>query len=123
MVKFSNPRKDFRVHILVAKAFIPNPDNKPYVNHIDNNPSNPNLSNLEWCTQQENIQHAAKQGRIGVALIGKRSNNACLNGEEVKEIRILYKENGYSYSMLATKFNMSKRAIGRIINMETYSDV
>lgn len=51
------------VHRLVAETFIPNPLNKPFINHIDNDPHNNHVDNLEWCTQQENIQHSLKQGR------------------------------------------------------------
>ena len=59
-----NIRKDFYLHRLVAIAFIDKIDGKPYINHIDNNPDNNYYKNLEWCTQKENMQHAAKQGRI-----------------------------------------------------------
>ena len=56
--------KRFFVHQLVAKAFIPNNENKPFINHIDNNGLNNNVENLEWCTHSENMIHAQKQGRL-----------------------------------------------------------
>lgn len=50
------------VHVLVAEAFIPNPAHKPEVNHKDTNKKNNKLSNLEWNTGSENIQHSIKHG-------------------------------------------------------------
>lgn len=54
--------KLFSVHRLVAKAFIPNPNNLSQVNHKDRNKENNHVNNLEWCTQSVNMQHAYKQG-------------------------------------------------------------
>lgn len=54
--------KTGKVHRLVAQAFIPNPDNKPHVNHIDGNKLNNYASNLEWVTHQENTSHAKANG-------------------------------------------------------------
>ena len=55
-------QKRMRVHRMVALTFINNPDNKPYVNHINGNRSDNNVENLEWVTPSENTQHAVNTG-------------------------------------------------------------
>ena len=59
---FNKKQKCQIIHKLVAMAFIPNPDNKPQVNHKDGNKLNNHIDNLEWTTIKENIQHAYDTG-------------------------------------------------------------
>lgn len=65
-------RSSYTVHRLVAQAFIPNPENKTDVNHLDNNPLNNRVDNLEWLTHKENMEYSAKQGRTRVYLTPER---------------------------------------------------
>jgi hypothetical protein len=59
LIQFSvnKAKKNYYIHQLVAKHFIPNPTNKPFVNHINGNKTDNKVSNLEWVTQSENTQH------------------------------------------------------------------
>lgn len=64
-------RKQFFIHRLIAIEFIPNPENKPTVNHIDENPLNNSITNLEWATFREQLLHNGLAKRSGM----KRRNN------------------------------------------------
>lgn len=55
--------KQCLIHVLLAKAFIPNPDSKPHVHHKDENTTNNQLSNLQWVTHKENIQYSCKSSK------------------------------------------------------------
>ena len=59
----SQNKKHFRLHRLVAEAFIPNPTDKPVVNHKDKNTQNNKVTNLEWVTVSENVIHGYLTGR------------------------------------------------------------
>lgn len=116
-------RESARIHRLVARAFIPNPLNKPSVNHIDCNPANNHVSNLEWCTQKENIQHSRKLKRYSDNYwIGKRAPTAKLTDAEVQQIKSRRQNLGETHLELANAYGVSKTIIGRILRGKSYKN-
>lgn len=65
--------KEKLVSRLVAQEFIPNPNCKSDVNHIDSNPQNNHISNLEWLSHKENMEHASKSGRLSISRRSRRT--------------------------------------------------
>ena len=92
--------KHFPVHRLVALNFIPNPENKRCVNHIDGNKTNNKLENLEWCTYSENNKHAYKLGlRVTTGNEGRPKKKVkCVETGEIME----------SINSAARKYNCSR---------------
>lgn len=114
-------RKDVFVHRLVAEAFIPNPENKPYVNHIDSNPSNNKVENLEWCTHSENMQHAWKFGNAKAMHEKDEIHpNSKMDEDKVREVRRLYYEEKMGQIDIAKMFNVNKNNISAIITWRTW---
>ena len=62
--KQKDDHKTFMVHRLVAEAFIPNPDNKPHVHHIDENSRNNKADNLEWVTPKEHAERRSEESKM-----------------------------------------------------------
>lgn len=114
----SNPRKTHKVHRLVAQAFIPNPENKPQVNHIDGNKLNNKVENLEWNTAHENNLHACRTGLNG----GAKKNTSKLTEEQVIYIRNNYKayDKYFGAKPLCNRFNISSSSLFKILNKTNY---
>ena len=98
--------KQLFIHRLVADAFVPNPDNKPEVNHIDGNKENNNANNLEWVTRSENENHAYKTG------LQLQKNTQ----EQMSIIRFIYSLGGITQKELAEIYNVRPQSINYIIN-------
>lgn len=111
------PRRRY-VHTLVLEAFVgPRPPGM-YCNHIDADPTNNRVSNLEWCTQKQNMQHASRLGRTKNPA-GEDHARAKVTAEQVLTIRRMAQE-GESQRELASLFGLSRRAVRLIINRETW---
>lgn len=129
--------KMYLLHRLLALSFIPNPDNKPNINHIDGNKHNYDLSNLEWVTQAENLKHAKDTGlnrnhstrvyhsepESPEQYIPVNQNNRKLTETDVRKIRELYRTGDFSHSDLGAMFNIGKRNITQILNYKTWKHV
>lgn len=113
-------KKFISIHRLVAKAFLNNKYNKPFVNHIDNNPTNNKLNNLEWCTPLENTLHATKQNRMAW---GARNGNCKLSEETVIHIRRLYNVERHSLLKISSLTGVSKANVLKICNRKLWSNL
>lgn len=108
LIRFYGAAPFLKVHRLVAKTFIPNPLNKPQVNHINGIKSDNRIENLEWVTAKENTIHMYKTG-----LSGGKTYKSKLTDENVFEIKELLKK-GLLQKEIALKFNVSDSTISHI---------
>lgn len=118
--KNNNPRL-IKVHRLVATAFIPNPENKRTINHINCNKTDNRLVNLEWMTYKENLQHARDNGRIPI-VIGEDAFSSKLTNKDVIEIRILA-EMGIRTNTMARLFEVHAATISGIITRKMWNHI
>ncbi len=114
-------RRSVRVHRIIAKAFVPNVNNLPEVDHIDNNRENNNSSNLQWITGIENKKKTPFEKR-SVTHKHELNGRAMLTVDDVKEIRLLYK-NGMKKSEIADRYNRGWSTIHNIIIENTWRGI
>lgn len=107
--------KMVQISRLVAAAFIPNPNNKPQINHKDGDKSNNCVDNLEWCTQKENNRHAYETG-LNSGCDGQKNGRAKLTADDVREIRT----RKFSVKRLAGLYKVSETNIYMILNRERW---
>ena len=100
----------FQVHRLVAETFIPNPENKPQVNHIDGCKTNNHVYNLEWVTNEENHTHAMNNDLL----------HSVLSKKDVREICEVLSSGNYTYDKLAKKYNCVPETIRAILVGKTW---
>ncbi len=105
-------RHNLAVHRAVAEAFIPNPHDKPQVNHRDSNPSNNHVTNLEWSTARENTEHSKTQGNADrYQNRGEKHGMSKLSEDDVRYIK---RQGTTSIPALALRFGVSNQTISDI---------
>lgn len=110
--KDKKPKK-YYLHRLLAICFLNKPIGKDFINHINGIKTDNRLENLEWCTQKENSIHAFKNN-LQVAKKGDVHYKTKIFSKDVLEI----KNSDLSKDELATKYNVSKNTISRILNKQ-----
>lgn len=122
-VKINKKRITAISHRLVAKYFIPNPENKPQVNHINSIKWDNRVENLEWVTVSENIIHSIKVlNRPTKDSNGEKNANCKTTEIEVLSIR-KDKLNGMNNKDLCLKYNKTENIISKIINRRTWKNI
>jgi len=106
----SGEERDRKVHRLVAEAFISNPHNKQQVNHINGKKQDNRVSNLEWCTPRENLQHASDMG------LNKTYKLTYKDKELICKNHVVL---GINKTVLAQIFNVTPQAIHYIVKVYT----
>ena len=114
-------RKCKLVHRLVAEAFLPNPENKSDVNHINGCKTDANVCNLEWVSASENMAHAHSNGlRPVVNTQGENNGFAKLTEIKVFQIKLMLTEGKLTQSEIASMFGVSRSAIKDIKTGRTW---
>ena len=112
-------RKRYRIHRLVAQAFLENRDNLPHINHIDGCKTNNIVSNLEWCTPKHNYEHSI---RLGLRPPFNPLTTPKVTPADVKTIRDLYKK-GAKQKDLAIQYNIGLKSINNIVMYRTWKTI
>lgn len=112
--------KNYYVHRLVAQAFIPNPEGKSQVNHINGIKTDNRVENLEWCTSSENNLHAFANN-LSVPARGINHCEAKLNGEQIFYVR--ENPNALTTVELAKMFGVAQQTISAIQMGQRYKNV
>lgn len=116
--------KTYYIHRLVAETFIPNPENKRVVNHLNLIKDDNRVENLEWTTYSGNMKHYHENKPEKIKYNqGERHARSILTTENVIKIREIALNKEYTQKEIALKYNVSQTLINLIINKRKWTHV
>ena len=119
-IRKDGARVQTKGHVLVARAFIPNPEGKPLVAHDNGRPGDDRVENLYWATYKENT---ADRLRHGTHQHGERNARAILTEAAVRKIRRTYRGGSEELDRLAGRYGLSRSGMWKVVSGATWKGV
>lgn len=116
-------RYDKKVHRLVAEAFIPNPKNKPEVNHKNGIKTKNHKSNLEWVTGSENLYHAWDTGLTKLNQTGEKNASAKYTNKTIEKVCKALESNQFTIKEISEKYGLSRDTVEQILYKNQWTHI
>jgi hypothetical protein len=122
VLHYGGKRHNIFAHRALALAFIPNPDNKPHINHKNGKKTDNRFCNLEWVSAQENIIHACRTG-LNPSNKGEKNGTSILTEQQVRFIRQEWVPFVVTKKQLADKYRVAMITVDRVLRGKSWTHI